>query len=115
MNNASKDLCDKDDKSNKSKEKTNIVAPSKKGNCATIINDDAEVSVTPARGKEILTLCKRANKKFKNNKKGKGTATNNNPIAIDDAQETDIVPCGNEQDDSEMIVATPENNATHTC
>ena len=74
-----------------------------------------EVSITPARRKKNLTLCEIVSKKHTCDKKGKGTAINNNPIAIDDAQETDIVPYGNEQEDSEMIVAMPENNEIHLC
>ena len=61
--------------------------------------------------------CAKSNKSNKKtcivapSKKGNYKTINNK----EDALEKDIVPCGTEQDDSEMIVGTPENNAIHQC
>ena len=66
-------------------------------------NKKGNNSTNPAKRKQ-KTVCKRMSNK-----------NINTSIAIDDYEETDIVPYGTETDDSEIIVATPENNVIHQC
>jgi len=78
-------------------------------------NND-KVRSTPKKKRNTL-----ANRKIrKRNKKVKATVIKNNTKSKAskskaDSQETAIVPCGNEEDYTEILVNTPKNNNIHLC